>query len=103
MKYNILNGDGNIKVKTLLDAFGCTRKNVETNVTKTGSDTNNYQDRTTIIGAHKEAERMLIELTEIMEMAFGQYKVKSSKGERFYTISYIELCERLSYEINDNG
>lgn len=44
----------------------------------TRTDTNNYQDRITI-AAHKEAERMLIELTEIMEMEFGQYKAKSSK------------------------
>lgn len=44
-----------------------------------------------IIKAHKEAEKM--DKALVNEIGFGEFKVKSSKGEKNYSITYNELCE----------
>jgi hypothetical protein len=51
----------------------------------------NYQDRI-VIKAHKKAEEMM-NTTQIIKEAFGQFKVKSSKGNQFYEVMYNEICE----------
>jgi hypothetical protein len=51
----------------------------------------NYQDRI-VIKAHKKAEEMKNTI-QIIKEAFGQFKVKSSKGDQFYEVMYNEICE----------
>jgi hypothetical protein len=51
----------------------------------------NYQDRI-VIKVHKKAEEMM-NTTQIIKEAFGQFKVKSSKGNQFYEVMYNEICE----------
>lgn len=54
---------------------------------------NTYQDRL-VIKAHKSAETMKTNNVEVLEVGFGEFKVKSSTGNNFYNISYNELCEK---------
>jgi hypothetical protein len=52
-------------------------------------DAANDQDRIV-----KKAELMKKNFeNSIQEIKFGEFKVKSSQGDSFYTVSYNELCE----------
>lgn len=53
---------------------------------------NTYQDRL-VIKAHKRAETMRTNNIEVLEVGFGEFKVKSSESDNFYKICYNELCE----------
>lgn len=54
---------------------------------------NNYQDRI-IAKAHKLAAA-IVKSTKIEQSgAFGEFKVKSSKGDTFYTININQICEK---------
>ncbi|KAF2896556.1 hypothetical protein ILUMI_09606 [Ignelater luminosus] len=49
---------------------------------------NNYQDKMTI-KTHKKADQT----DSLVEVGFGIFKVKSSTGSNFYTISYNKMCD----------
>ncbi|KAF2905103.1 hypothetical protein ILUMI_01087 [Ignelater luminosus] len=51
---------------------------------------NSYQNKVTL-KRHKTAERMDRNL--ITEVGFGEFQVRSSKGEEFYSITYNKVCE----------
>ncbi|XP_044761586.1 uncharacterized protein LOC123318880 [Coccinella septempunctata] len=54
---------------------------------------NNYQDRL-VVRAHKAAEILHSEKkTEVLDVGFGEFLVKSSTGDKFYKVVYHELCE----------
>ncbi|XP_030767273.1 uncharacterized protein LOC115891022 isoform X2 [Sitophilus oryzae] len=53
---------------------------------------NTYQDRI-VTKAHKLAEIMKANHVEVLEVGFGEFRVKSSTGNSFYKILYKELCE----------
>jgi hypothetical protein len=56
-------------------------------------DAANDQDRI-VKKAHNKAELMKKNFENtIQEIQFGEFKVKSSQGDSFYTVSYNELCE----------
>jgi hypothetical protein len=56
-------------------------------------DAANDQDRI-VKKAHKKAELMKKNFENtIQKIQFGEFKVKSSQGDSFYTVSYNEFCE----------
>lgn len=92
LKEEKLNGKGNVRIEKLLDIL---EKMVEDKMWRRiiafeRPNSNNYQTRL-VTEAHKKA--LDIHFDDIKEVGFGEFQVKSSKGETFYSVRFNEVCD----------
>lgn len=95
LKTNLLKRKANIPVDRLLDEMEnlVDGKMWQRILKIERPHSNNYQDRL-VAKAHKAAEKLLSKNeTEVIDVGFGEFLVKSSAGIIFYKVQYNELCE----------